>query len=345
MSDSKKDSLNKKINIKNKKEATKALSKKKNNVTKAKKSSSSNTKNNKKKKVPNIKTIETTNVKKVETKKKQTKKVVKNEEKTKLVLPKEWQVQKQTKKKTTIQQEPAENLTGILKNSIFEEISEEELIRSKKEKQKKNKKRVIKTIITLLMILVVLFIIVKYKDLMEKSLTVYNEYEIGQTVTLADNSVWYVVSYSDMSTSTVKLLKATQIDINKDGKYDKNDKMKYNSSNKVSYDINDKDSLAYYLENEYKSELAEKIGTISEIGILTTKEFVKIREKMGFDYEWYEANWLANSELDTWWIDSLQTEKAYVVTKIGSYKIYAPNNFNYVRPVITLEKDIIEKKD
>ena len=342
MGDSKKDSLNKKINIKNKKEAAKVLSKKKNNVTKAKKNSSSNNKN---KKTPNIKKIETPVVKKVETKKKQTKKIVKKEEKTKLILPKEWQVKPVNKKKEIVQPDTSDNITGKLKNSIFEEISEEELYKNQKEKKKKSKKRVAKTVVTLVMILIILFLIVKYRDLMKKSLTVYNEYEIGETVKLSDNSIWYVVSYSDMSTSTVKLLKETQIDINKDGKYDKNDKMKYNSSNKVSYDTADKDSIAYYLEHEYKSELSEKVGTINEISILTSKEFVKIREKMGFDYEWYEDNWLANSELDTWWIDSLQTEKAYVVTKIGSYKINSPNNYNYIRPVITVEKDIIEKKD
>lgn len=340
MSDSKKDSLNKKINLKNKKEATKVLNKKKNTVTKAKKATSSKSKMKSVKKV-----VETSSKKVVDLKKKKPKKIEKKEEKTKLVLPKEWQVQPTKKKKNqSIKEEPG-NLSSKLKSRIFEEVSEQELKTEKNNNKEKTKKDLVKFALVLVALLIVVFIIIKYNDSLKKQLKIYDEYITGEKITLKDNSIWYVIEDSNNSNSTVKLLKETQIDVNNDGKFDAKDKKKYNSSNIATYDINDKDSVAYYLETEYKPYLIEKIGTIKNISILTSKEFVKARVKMGYGYEWQDGNWLANSNLETWWIDSAQNEKVYAVTKIGSYKLYNANELNYIRPVITIEKELIGKKD
>lgn len=355
MSDSKKDSSNKKINIKNKKEATKNIDAKKNTVTKAKKASTTKNKNKtvKTNSNPGLKISDKDKIEKkkkqsknVEDKKKKTKKNTKTEEKTKLVLPKEWQQIKPTtkKKKTGTKTEP-DNLSSRLKSKIFEEIDEKQLIAEKKKNKEKNKKNLIKLSILAVVILVTCFFLIKYNENIQKQLKVYREYTTGEKIILKDNSVWYVVEDSDNKTPTLKLLKETQIDVNNDGKFDNKDKMKYNSSNKDSYDITDEESVAYYLENEYKDYLTEKVGTIESISILTSKEFVKARGKMGYDYEWTEGNWLANNNLGTWWINSSQNGKVYAVTRIGSYKLYSANVTNYVRPVITINKDVVEKKD
>lgn len=346
MSDSKKDSLNKKINLKNKKEATKVLNKKKNTVTKAKKATSSKNKTKPVKKVveTSSKKIEKDSKKVVDLKKKKPKKIEKKEEKTKLVLPKEWQVQPTKKKKNKPAKEEPDNLSSKLKSKIFEEVSEQELKAEKIKNKEKIKKNLVKFALVLVALLIVVFVVIKYNDSLKKQLKIYDEYLTGEKITLKDNSIWYVIEDSNNSNSKVKLLKETQIDVNNDGKFDAKDKKKYNSSNVANYDINDKDSAAYYLETEYKPYLIEKIGTIENISILTSKEFVKARGKMGYGYEWQDGNWLANSNLGTWWIDSAQNEKVYAVTKIGSYKLYNANELNYIRPVITIEKELIEKK-
>lgn len=350
MSDSKKDSLNKKINIKNKKEAAKSIETKKNHITKTKKVSSAKKKQTTKdSKIETKKIEEELKKKKIkinETKKKKTDKKAKKEEKAKLVLPKEWQQIKpiSKKKKNNINKEP-ENLGSRLKNKIFEEVDEKQLIEEKKKNKAKTKKNLIKLAIFVVLAITVAIFLNKYQEEIEKNLKVYTVYSTGDKIILKDNSIWYVIEDSDNQTSTVKLLKETQIDINGDGKFDAKDKKKYNSSNKAEYDINDKDSAAYFLETEYKTKLEEQVGKIESISILTSKEFVKVRGKMGYGYEWFEGNWLANNTLGMWWINSSQNGKVYAVTKIGSYKLYSANISHYVRPVITINKDLVEKKD
>ena len=347
MRENKKDSLNKKISIKNKKEAEKVLNKKKTNSNKTKEKKTSNTIKDKTKKTNNKVSTkkDTLKPKKIESTKIKNNKKPKKEEKTKLVLPKEWQVKsKNTASKKTKKQviETPENLSDKLKNSIFEEVNEREI--KKENKKNNNKKKYITIAIIIIMVLAVLVIFSKYSELMKKSLTFYTEYNIGEKITLKDNTAWYVVEYSDNTTSYVKLLKETQIDINKDGKLDANDKMKYNSSNKSIYDINDKESLAYYLENDYKNELSGKVGNIKSISILTSNEYIKARKAMGYGYEWTEGNWLASVSLNNWWISSAKEasvesseNKVYAVNKDGTYRLMKANAYNYVRPVITIE--------
>lgn len=347
MSDSKKDSLNKKINIKNKKEVIKTLNKKKNSNTKAKKTTTTKNKAKEKKIVVEQKVKEEVKETKKIIKPKKIKKTAKKEEKAKLILPKEWKVQpnKNKNKKTSTDTIEATNISGKLKSSIFEEVTEQELQQKKIEDRKNLKKTSITLGIVAVIILVGILIFSKLNNDFLESLRVYEIYSTGEQVILKDGSIWYVVEDSSSSTSTIKLLKDTQIDINSDGKYDNKDKMKYNSTNKATYDVEDKDSVAYYLENEYKEKLTQLIGPIEDISLLTSKEFVKARGKMGYDYEWNEGNWLANSTLGNWWIESSQNGKVYVVTKIGSYKILNASELNFIRPVITIEKDNVEKKD
>ena len=64
---------------------------------------------------------------------------------------------------------------------------------------------------------------------------------------------------------------------------------------------------------------------------------------MGFGYEWSVGNWLANQTLGTWWIISAQNEQVYAVTSSGVYKLYTADSLNYIRPTITISKELVEK--
>lgn len=366
----KKEKVSKKINLKNKKEATKALTKKTTPKTKKTTKKSSTKKNtNKSTTVKKVKVEEKekeleTKKKKTqstpketkktpkekkeskETKEKKTKKVTpkkSEEEKVKVVLPKEWQEINKNKPKEKGLSQINEKLSGKIKNSIFEEVDEKTFL-IKKERQKEKLK---KTMLVLLIIIVSLFVVAvllyKFNDKVREQFTIYDTYTIGEKVKLKDGSLWYVVTDSKNSEKTVKLLSEKIIDINKDSKYDKNDKLKYNSLKVAEYDITNEDSSAKYLNDTYKLELEELVGKIEEISLLTSREFVKIRERMGFGYEWSTENWLAGSSLSEWWIISSQNEKVYAVTKTGTYKLYSPDSTNYVRPTIVIDKSLVEK--
>lgn len=265
--------------------------------------------------------------------------VIKKEEKKELVNDKT--------KKDTIDKK-VKVLSSKLHDKIFEEVKEEEVL--EKEKPKKEKKSINKEklILSLLLTLILLFalaiILVKCVNRIKRSLKTYEPYQIGEKLVLVDNSIWYVVEDSNKNNATVKLLKETQIDVNGDGKFDDKDKKKFSTSGKLTYDVTDKNSVASYLENDYKSFLNKSIGTVVEIGLLTSKEYVTIRNRMGFGYEWSEGNWLANSNLGIWWINTYQNNKIYAVINRGSYKLYAPTKENYVRPTIVITKDKILKK-
>jgi hypothetical protein len=62
---------------------------------------------------------------------------------------------------------------------------------------------------------------------------------------------------------------------------------------------------------------------------------------MEFGYEWTTGNWLANEYLAGWWIISSQNNKVYAITSVGTYILYSPSTLRFVRPTITVKKDII----
>lgn len=358
--DEQKETNVKKIKIKNKKEATKVLSK--NTTSKAKKTTAKKTSTKKKntpkktikkeeklvtkeqalvtKNVPE-KVKENTKEKKKSGKQEVAKTNKKKEEKTKLVLPKEWEkIGKQQETKT---QEKAKNIKGKLKSSLFEEVDEKTFI-IKKEKEKETiKKALLTALIVLVSVILIFIIILKFDKGLKESLKKYDAFVIGEKVKLKDNSIWYVVSNTDESEKSVKLLKESNIDTNNDKVIDNNDKKVYNSDNVVDYDEKNKSSIAFYLNDTYKKDLESAVGKVNEVSLLTSKEYVKIREKMGFGYDWTEGNWLANNDLDNWWILSDQDEKVYAVTSTGMYKLYNPESSNYIRPVIVIDKEFVAK--
>lgn len=288
------------------------------------------------------KTKPKTTIKKKETKKKETKK---KEEKPKLVLPKEWQeINKKQQKQKEKEEEPKnEKIKGRLKKSIFEEVDEKTFQIQKQKEKDALKKTFVVILIIAAIVSLGLYLLFKYNEDVKKGLKVYDTYMIGEKVELKDGSIWYVVSDSDSSDANVKLLSESIVDINADSKFDNNDKRKYNSSNIAEYDITSENSVAQYLNEILKVDLQTKIGKIEEISLLTSKEFVKIRDKMGFGYEWSEGNWLANQKLGIWWVISSQNEQVYAVTQRGVYKLYSADSLNYVRPTIIVKKEIVKK--
>ncbi len=331
------------IGLKNKKEATKALSKPKTATAKSKKPVA-------KKKDPykNINIIiKNTEPPKEEKKKKVVKKKTTKvkEEKTKLVLPKEWTpVEKKPKKSTHKTKEftNTNTLTNIFKKSLFEEVDEQEYQKEKQVKKEKRKKELIIFGIIAAIVVIAVLILLKVSSSFKKQLALYDKYQIGEKVTLNDDSIWYVVSDSGANDDKVKLLKETIVDKNTDNKFDDSDKMNYNKDDKAEYDVSLEETGPYYLDHDYKKALEEKIGKIDSIGLLTTKEFIKIRERMGYSDEWSDGNWLANYKLGNWWIESEQNQKVFAVSPNGSFKLFHANTKNYLRPTIVIKKEYIK---
>jgi hypothetical protein len=298
---------------------------------------------------PVAKKIEKKPVKKTE--KKPTKKEIKKkEEKIKELLPKEWagikeKVQNKDKEKTT---EPEEdlNITTRLKKSIFEEVDE----KTYKIQRAKEKESLKKSIITLLIIAAVIalaiLILYLYNDSVRKSLTVYDEYSMGDAVTLKDNSTWHVVENSGKHDPTVKLLSDNIADLNNDGLFDGNDILIYSPSSKSEYNPLEENSIGFYVNNTYKKKIEESVGKVESVGILSSKEFVKLRNKLGLGNEWSEPNWLGNDKLVLWWVESSPKEDSvYVVTHRGTYMITKANTKHALRPTIVISKDKIKTED
>ena len=78
------------------------------------------------------------------------------------------------------------------------------------------------------------------------------------------------------------------------------------------------------------------------VDLLTSKEYVQLRDSLKLGYEWNEGNFLASSTVGYWWIKEIKNNKIYVVNTKGSYVLINANGLNYVRPVVTLDKSNIE---
>lgn len=365
--DEKKVKAPKKISIKNKKDATRTLAKstikgkttsnKKN--TSVKKTSSKIEKKNEIKTPNNIvRKIENTkgnkdiakekvkNKDNIKTKEKvKTKTKIKETSKTKITLPKEWKVinQKNKEKVNGSKTRPltdTQGFKGKLRSSIFEEVDEKELIEQKKKGREKLKKNLIILLIVIIVLAVIVIALLKYNDFVKKQLAVYDVYKIGDKVELNDGTIWYVVKDSDSKESTITLLDDALLDTNQDGIVNDSDKYPYNTDNKAEYNIENENSVANFLNKTYKEKL-NSLGKISEVRLLTSKEYVKIRERMGFGYEWTN-NWLAGPTNFRWWIESSQNDKVFIVKSSGTYTLVSPTTSNYVRIVIKIDKDSVK---
>ena len=268
--------------------------------------------------------------------------------KTKMELPKEWKLANEKNKESLKNGKTAtlfdtQGFKGKIKSSIFEEVDEKVLIEQKKKQKEKLKKNLIITLIVICIIAVIAVALIKYNDFVKQQLAVYDVYKIGDKVSLKDNSIWYVVSDSDSKESSVILLKDSVLDVNNDNAKNDADRLVFNSEDKAEYNIENENSVAYFLNNTYKNQIEENVGNIIEVRLLSSKEYVKIRERMGYGYEWSSENWLANGVNSRWWIDSVQNDKVFVVTSKGTYTLVDPNTLNFIRPVIVTNKENVSK--
>ncbi len=197
-----------------------------------------------------------------------------------------------------------------------------------------------KRLITITMIILIIFAtgVAVYKKLDKQDVfTYYGAYQIGDKVVLPDGSIWYVVDYSNNKTARIKLLAEKPIDVNNDGKIDNKDKLPFDKNEKAEYNKKNEGNIAHYLEMTYKSTLGDLKGTIA-VNLLTSKEYIKLRDSFEFGYEWKNGNFLASTTLGYWWINTIQNSKVYTVNTIGSYVLLPSTKENYVRPVITIDK-------
>lgn len=290
----------------------------------------------------NIKAKLTT--KKQETKKEKKKKDEEKSFTTKIIFPKEWQtINSKNNKTKTKNVETPKTFKGKLKNSIFESIDEKELKERKIKEKESLKKFGIISLIVIVSLCLIFFVLIKYNDFVRKKLAVYSSYRIGDIVYLEDESQWYVIKDTSSSEEYVKLLSSKIADVNGDGVIDPNDTVVYNSSNKAEYDISNENSAAYVLNETIKKKYEDTVGSIKEISLLTTNEFVKIRERMNYGDEWSQGNWLANNDIQKWWILSEKNDKVYVVSFKGTFFLSNAKNYHFIRPTIVIKKDLVTK--
>ena len=241
------------------------------------------------------------------------------------------------KKDAKKKKEPIETPTGI-KDTFFEELSEKEELLKKQETKKNFKTLLIVVGIVAGVLLIGTLGYKKYKQYVKEHLRVYDEYKLGSSIKTEDGSIWYVVEYSDKSDSKVKLLNDGVLDVNGDGSINENDKMRF-STDLDKYDKTDATGIGYFLLNNFKPTLETKLDfAIDDIDLLTSKEFVRVRDYLGYGYEWSEANFLAGTNLGYYWINS-ESDKMYVVSPRGSYKMTSKDSLYFVRYVITVSKD------
>lgn len=278
---------------------------------------------------------------KIKNEKKRLKQEKANEKKLKKAeAKKEKQVISQ-KKSTSLKKK---DIKEKIRNSIFEEEKEEQKeIKQQEKVNRSTRKALITFAIMLLLFLGSIVVVNKLKGRMKSTLNMYAPYKTGELVILKDSSKWYVIADSSADKPTVKLLKELPIDLNENDNIDAGDQIQYSKDGKVEYDSSTEGSIANYLETKYKNELTEKVGKIENVSLLTSEEYVKARSKMGYSYEWSEGNWLASSTLGIWWLGSSKKNGVLVVTPKGNYRLYSVNQQGYVRPVITIDKDLVKK--
>lgn len=170
---------------------------------------------------------------------------------------------------------------------------------------------------------------------------IYKEFAIGDRVMLSNGSIWYVIENSDNKKSSVSILAEKTLDIDGDNKRNSKDYMQFDKKNNTTYNENDDNNIGHYLVNTYRFTLTN-ISGLKKVRLLTSTEYVQIREALELDYEWSEENWLAGKSIGYWWLNANQNGKIYVVNNRGSYSLQSANKKYYVRPVIEINKSEVK---
>lgn len=269
-----------------------------------------------------------------------------DKEKRKISKKKEEKLKEQNtsiKKKEEKKIKNKENLSTKKKKSTNQKVKNiEKKIKIEKNNNDNKTKKVKKIIITLLIFTIVIGGIILGIKWYQKSLNKYDSYTIGTKVQLKDNSTWYVISDTDAKTETVILLAEKPLDLNKDKKYDNNDKKEFSTDGSLELDNVNEENLGYYLSYVYKKTLTG-LQEIKLIRLMTSEEYVDVRQALEFGYEWEEENFLAGQSLGKWWISSSKNKKILVVSEKGSYILSPTDSKYFIRPVIEITKSNIKE--
>ena len=165
----------------------------------------------------------------------------------------------------------------------------------------------------------------------------YKKYTIGEKVTLLNNMEGYCISNCGENSRKITILNLDVLDINNDSIIDEKDMISYDADNTIAYDSEMQGNIASLLK-----EKEERLAEIEEYRLMTSEEYVTIRNKMNFGYDWDDGNWLANEKIGSWWLSSTKFSNILVVTKRGSYKLSKPSEKNYVRPIFITYKENIK---
>ena len=303
----------------------------KNNIKKKTKKKNTNKKRNIKKATPKIAPIVKEPVNKV----KPLESALKIQKEEKKPIKKKKTKSNNTSTKQVKRKKDKSKIIKSISNGLLKIIK---VLKSILKKIAKNK--IVLLIIGLSLLVAMVLMLVIHKTPKE-ILFQFKSYNIGDKVTLTDDSEWYVVKNSTISESDVTLLSAKILDVNKDGKIDGKDKYVFDDDGNCIYDEKSKKNIGYFLKNDAK-KLLENIKNIDKIRLLTSDEYIEIRKEMNFGYDWNEGNWLANKELDSWWLETSKYHSIYAVTKKGSYKLSDAKDKNYIRLVIEISKSSIK---
>lgn len=202
---------------------------------------------------------------------------------------------------------------------------------------KKKKKVILISILSVLIIAVILPIIIFKR---EPIIFTFKSFNAGEKVTFSGTE-WYVIKDIGIDEKEVELISKLPFDLNRDGKIDESDTVEFDTENSVEYTTVDKNNIGYYINNAVLNMIEEKSG-VKEIRLLTSDEYITLRDQMEFGYDWNEGNWLASENTKTWWLRTSKYSHIYVVTERGSYMLDEATNKNYVRPVIKVLKNYVK---
>lgn len=202
---------------------------------------------------------------------------------------------------------------------------------------KKKKKAILISILSVLIIAVILPIIIFKR---EPIIFTFKSFNAGEKVTFSGTE-WYVIKDTGIDEKEVELISKLPFDLNRDGKIDESDTVEFDTENSVEYTTVDKNNIGYYINNAVLNMIEEKSG-VKEIRLLTSDEYITLRDQMEFGYDWNEGNWLASEDTKTWWLRTSKYSHIYVVTERGSYMLDEATNKNYVRPVIKVLKNYVK---
>lgn len=204
-------------------------------------------------------------------------------------------------------------------------------------KDKKKKKVILISLLSILILAIILPIIILKR---EPIIFTFKAFNAGEKVTFSGTE-WYVIKDTGIDEKEVELISKLPFDLNQDGKIDENDTVEFDTENSVEYTILDKNNIGYYINKAVLNMIKEKSG-VKEIRLLTSDEYISLRDQMGFGYDWSEGNWLANEETKTWWLRTSKYSHIYVVTERGSYMMDEATSKNYVRPVVKVLKNYVK---